>query len=760
MKNGHISTTGRWAWPLGLGFLWLLFLLVLAVWSVRSERVHVTSMAEREAKAFFQQIVVTRAWNAAHGGVYVVATPENPPNPFLREEDSTVETVQGVTLTKVNPAYMTRQISTIANADHEVRFHITSLDPIRPGNRADEWESSALREFNGGAAEKFDLVATRNGQFFRFMAPLYAEKRCMRCHAKYGHQDKAILGGISVTFLADPLIQTRKSSVAQTHLAFTLIFLVGFVGICGSTYLVQKKKEEAERANQTKSVFLANMSHDMRTPLNGIMGMTELMQKKGLGQTQGRYADMVRHSAWTLLEIITDITDFSRLESGRLELTPTVFSVRNMLEDALSIFRFESDNKGLALAAAVAPEVPQFLKGDAFRLKQVITNLVGNAVKFTQQGTVSVRVSLGQVAGNGFADQPDGVRLLVAVVDTGIGIPAHEQRDIFESFRQVDDSYAKKHEGSGLGLAICSQLVTMMGGTIAVESTLGQGSVFSFDVLLDLPGAEDSVDASSPVAHAEQATVRPQRILVAEDNPLNQTFAMEILEEAGHPVTIAENGVVALDLLRNNDFDLVFMDVQMPEMDGLEATRRIRAGEAGDHARDIPIVAATAFAVRGDREKCLKAGMNGYVVKPLESRDLLRAVAEHGGSQPEHAGDVVESPKENVTGSIDVEAALERLGGRRELFRKLALTFLEDTPLKLVALSDNVAEGNMDEVLRLAHGLKNSAGMIQAVDMAEVALALEMAVRDGRLTEVPELSDGLRLVSDNAMTALKKLLEV
>lgn len=742
----------RWVLPLGLGFLWLLFLLVLAIWSVRSERVHVQSMAEREAQAFFQQVVVTRAWNAAHGGVYVVATPENPPNPFLKGEDRTMQTVQGVTLTKVNPAYMTRQISSIANDTHSVRFHITSLDPIRPENRADKWESGALREFDQGAKEKFEMVSTAQGQLFRYMAPLYAEQQCMRCHAEYGHEGKNILGGISVSFAAAPLIETRKSSVAQTHIAFTLIFLVGFVGICSSSYLILTRQEAAEKANQTKSVFLANMSHDMRTPLNGIMGMTELLQRKGLGQTQNRYAEMIRHSAWTLLEIIKDITDFSRLESGRMELTEGVFDIRHMLDDALTVFRFESDNSGVALTSSVAPDVPQLLKGDAFRLKQVITNLVGNAMKFTQQGGVAVRVFLGTP----LPDNGDHVRIKFEVEDSGIGIPEAEQEGIFESFRQVDGSFAKQHEGSGLGLAICHQLVTMMGGTISVKSTPGAGSTFAFDVSLAKPGEGDVPEASASVSISHAESVPPCKVLVAEDNPLNQTFAQTILEEAGHPVTIAENGSEAIEALRNNEFDLVFMDVQMPDMDGLEATRRIRKGEAGQHATNIPIIAATAFAMRGDREKCMEAGMDGYVIKPLSSDDLLRAVATHTGAISQ-TSIVTETKHMDTTRIINTEAALERLGGRRELFDKLATTFLADTPPKLTSLADHVSEGNMDEVLRLAHGLKNSAGMIQAVEMSAVALELEMAVREDRLTEVPECFDRLQIASETALAVLADL---
>jgi len=745
---------GRLVLPLGLGFLWLLFLLVLAIWSVRSERSHVASMAEREARAFFQQVVVTRAWNAAHGGVYVLSTPENPPNPYLPEEDRTVETVQGVTLTKVNPAYMTRQISAIAKDDHEVQFNITSLDPIRPENVADEWEVKALQGFKQGAKDKFEMVGTPKGVFFRYMAPLKTEQKCMRCHAQYGHVGKSILGGISVTFSAAPLIETRKSSVAQTHIAFTLIFLVGFVGISWSTYQIQKKREEAEKANQTKSVFLANMSHDMRTPLNGIMGMTELMQKKGLGKIQGRYADMVRHSAWTLLEIITDITDFSRLESGRLELSEKPFDIRSMLDDVLNIFRFESANKGLSLTGIVADNLPLYLKGDAFRLKQVITNLVANAVKFTPKGWVAVRISMDDTK------LTDGrIRLRVEVEDTGIGIPDAELEYIFESFRQVDDSYAKKHEGSGLGLAICSQLVTMMGGTISVSSISGQGSTFSFDVTLEESDEIETGLVLEKAGVADIASTSPRRILVAEDNLLNQTFAKEILEGAGHDVVIAENGREAIEYLKKSAFEIVFMDVQMPQMDGLEATRRIRDGEAGEAGLTIPIIAATAFAVRGDKEKCLEAGMSGYVVKPLASHDLLSAVVTYTGSKDEKDIQPMAEIKSGLETVINVDAALARLGNRRDLFDKLAATFLDDTPPKLADLTENIAAGNMDEVLRLAHGLKNSAGMIQAVEMADVAQELEMAVRNERLTEIPELFDRLKEATKTVMSALKQMAE-
>lgn len=754
-----MSSIGLWGWPLGLGLLWLLFLFVLAIWSVRSERVHVESMAEREARAFFQQIVITRSWNAAHGGVYVLATEDSPPNIHLKENERTVVTEDGLTLAKINPAYMTRQLSSVARNERDIRFHITSLDPVRPQNEADPWESAALQSFDKGVKDQFSLVDTSNGQFFRYMAPLYAQKECMRCHAAFGHEGKKILGGVSVTFPAKPFNRARKDAIAQNHLAFTLIFLVGFVGICGSTYLVQKKREEAELANRTKSVFLANMSHDMRTPLNGIMGLTELMQRKGLPRDLDRCAEMVRHSAWTLLEIVTDITDFSRLESGRLELFEKPFNVRDLLEDALAIFQFETSNKGLSLQGSMGDDVPELLKGDAFRLKQVLTNLIGNAVKFTSKGYVKVRINLDETTPIAATETESGkVKLWIEVEDSGIGIPQEEQENIFDSFRQVDNSYAKKHEGSGLGLAICYQLVSMMGGSISVKSAEGEGSTFSFNITLSQANDHDVTEEHQVEPEITPPPCASCRILVVEDNPLNQIFVTEILEGEGHSVTIANNGVEALETLRSRSFNIIFMDVQMPEMDGLEATRRIRAGEAGEKARTVPIVATTAFAVSGDREQCLKAGMNGYVVKPLSTSQILNALAQHSGMEL----DKEQTPmsKKGLTHTIiDTDAALERLGGRRDLFNKLVETFLDDTPGKMTALDKAMETDDMTEVLRLSHSLKNSAGMVQAVDMAALAKDMEMCVRAERPEDLQKLHDRLRQSTSRTLEELTKLVE-
>lgn len=348
-------------------------------------------------------------------------------------------------------------------------------------------------------------------------------------------------------------------------------------------------------------------------------------------------------------------------------------------------------------------------------------------------------------------------RLHVEVEDSGVGIPEEEQRSIFESFSQVDDSYAKKHEGSGLGLAICSQLVTMMGGSISVQSQLGEGALFFFDVVLSVPDESDALPVTEKTETVPDSVSVPHRVLVAEDNLLNQTFAKEILEDAGHSVMLVGNGAEAIDALRNHEFDIIFMDVQMPEMDGLEATRRIRDGEAGIEKSAVPIIAATAFAVQGDRETCLDAGMDGYVMKPLASHDLLSSIVRF--TETKCSKESSPMRQSEVASFIDIPAALERLGGRRELFDKLAVTFLGDAPQKLAELSDSVASGHMDEVLRLAHGLKNSAGMIQASEMSEAAQLLEVAVREERLTEVPELFDVLQVAAEKSFKALSVIVE-
>ncbi len=499
---------------------------------------------------------------------------------------------------------------------------------------------------------------------------------------------------------------------------------------------LQEERDRSEAATRAKSSFLASMSHEIRTPMNGVVGMIQLLLTTELTAGQRHYAEVAQTSGRALLALIDDILDLSKVEAGKITLEAHDFELRSTLGEAITVLAGRAEAKGLALGCETAPEVPARVRGDSNRLRQVLINLIANAIKFTDRGGVTVRVTLDGRAAAAF-------RVHFSVADTGIGIPKDRLGAVFSPFVQADASTTRKYGGTGLGLAISRQLAELMGGGIGVESEEGAGSTFWFTAVFGRPAAESALQpvGERPVAclaaSGPSLSGRQPRILVVEDDPTNQKVAQAQLSKLGFRADIAGTGLEAIQAIESGEYNLILMDCHLPDMDGYEATGRIRA----TGRTDLPIVALTADAMAGNRDRCIRAGMNGFLSKPV-GLDQLRETLLEWLPAPEASSAVQAAPAgpaERSAPVFDEDELLHRLMDDRDLAGAVVDGFVQDCPLQLAQLAERLAAADAPGTRSQAHRVKGAAACVSAGSLSAVGLEMERAAEAKDLDRVGAL---------------------
>ncbi len=509
---------------------------------------------------------------------------------------------------------------------------------------------------------------------------------------------------------------------------------------------LEKAVLKAQEASEAKGQFVASMSHEIRTPMNGVIGMLNLLLKEPLTKKQQRRAELAQSSAKSLLTLINDILDFSKIEAGKLEVEQVTFDVHALFDELTDSMRPETDDRGLSLNMTLEAGETTLAKGDPGRIRQILINLVGNAIKFTKQGSISINAFLS------ISKDPHKLRLRCDVVDTGVGISKENQNKLFDSFTQADSSTTRHFGGTGLGLSIVRQLCQLMNGDVSVTSEEGKGSCFTFDIELGHAVKKELEDDRPPAAPADEkptelASENPHRILLVEDNAINQEVVRGSLEGLEIELDVAWNGEEALTLLESHTgpaYELILMDCQMPVMDGYSATKAIRALNSDHRYRNIPIIALTANAMLGDKENCLEAGMNDYLTKPIDQELLETCLCKWLGinvtpSSPRAAERRVETSQDAHSEIWDRQAALVRVRNREERLAILIKMFIEGMPERIEALTRSIDQADTLEASKTAHQIKGVSANLSALELCEIAKELEHYGKENDLDKLRSL---------------------